>query len=235
MGKFKKLITLLKLLLLLGLVIGIPIYIGIYHQEFLTQFDSLDDVKAYLENYQTASILVYLIIQILQIIICIVPGQAMQFAGGYMFGFGFGYLFSILGAAIGTFLTFYLARFLGRDALHLFFDENKIADFVEKLNSKKACIIAFVIYLIPGLPKDIFTYAAGVSEVRFKVFFIVSLIGRTPGMMCSLMIGSMFNNGSYTGIIVLSIIVVFAFIWGVRHHEKLTEMLDKAYRRLVKN
>ena len=128
-----------------------------------------------------------------------------------------------------------MARALGRDALHLFFDEKKIAHFVEKLNSKRALIVVFVIYLIPGLPKDLITYAAGVSEIKLKPFLVLSLVGRTPGMLCSIVIGNLFNNGSYIGILVLSIVVVIACIWGVRHHEKLTELIDKGYQRLVKN
>lgn len=235
MSKTKKLITILKLLILLGVVVGIPTYIGVYHQDFLAQFDSLEDVNAFLDSYQTASVFVYFAIQILQIIVCIIPGQALQFAGGYVFGIGIGYVLSIAGAAVGTVLTFYLARALGRDALHLFFDEKKIAHFVEKLNSKKALIVVFVIYLIPGLPKDLVTYAAGVSEIKLKPFLVLSLVGRTPGMLCSIVIGNLFNNGSYIGIIVLSIVVAAAFIWGVRHHEKLTELLDKGYQRLMKN
>lgn len=234
MRKMKKLITILKLLILLGVVVGIPVYIGVYHQEFLSQFNSLEDVNAFLDRYQTASVFVYFAIQVLQLVICIIPGQAMQFAGGYVFGIGLGYLLSITGAAVGTVLTFYLARVLGRDALHLFFDEKKIAHFVEKLNSKKALIVVFVIYLIPGLPKDLITYAAGVSEIKLKPFLILSLVGRTPGMLCSIILGNLFNNGSYIGILVLSIVVAVACIWGVRHHEKLTELIDKGYQRLVK-
>lgn len=232
--KFKIAFTVIKLLLLLTVVIGIPTYIAVYHREFISQFESLDAVKAYLEHYQTASMLAYVGIQIMQIIVCIIPGQAMQFAAGYVFSFWPGYLLSILGAAIGTIMTFYLARILGRDALHLIFDEEKIAKFVNKLNSKRAFIAVFVIFLIPGLPKDLFTYAAGVSEMKLKVFLIISLIGRTPGMMCSIMIGSMFNNGSYFGIGVLSIIVLILCVWGIKNHEKLTELIDRGYRKLSK-
>lgn len=226
--------TVLKLLLLLVLIVGIPAYIAVYHADFISQFKSLESVNAYLERYKAASMLAYLGIQIMQIIICIIPGQAMQFAAGYVFSFWPGYLLSILGAAIGTVMTFYLARILGRDALHLIFDEEKIAKFVNKLNSKRAFIAVFVIFLIPGLPKDLFTYAAGVSEMKLKVFLIISLIGRTPGMMCSIMIGSMFNNGSYFGIIILSIIVTILCILGVKKHEKLTVLIDRGYRKLSK-
>lgn len=229
----KIIISIIKLALLILVIVGIPLYIILYQSEFISQFKSLEAVNAYLQKYKTASVFVYIGVQIMQIIICVIPGQAMQFAAGYVYTFWFGYLYSIIGTALGTIITFYLARFLGKDAIHLIFDERKVAKFIEKLNSKRAFILVFVIFLIPGLPKDLFTYAAGVSEMKLKVFLIISLVGRTPAMMSSIMIGSMFNKGSYIGIGVLAVIMTILFIWGAKHHEKLTILIDKWYDKLV--
>jgi uncharacterized membrane protein YdjX (TVP38/TMEM64 family) len=232
-ARMKLIITVIKLALLLLVIVGIPLYIMLYQREFISQFKSLEAVNAYLEKYKTASVFAYIGIQIMQIVICIIPGQAMQFAAGYVYAFWFGYLYSIIGTALGTIITFYLARFLGKDAIHLIFDEKKVTKFIDKLNSKRAFILVFVIFFIPGLPKDLFTYAAGVSEMKLKVFLIISLVGRTPAMMASIMIGSMFNKGSYVGIGVLAVIMAILCIWGVKSHEKLTLMIDKLYDRLV--
>ncbi len=231
--RIKKIITIVKLLLLLFVVVGLPLYIVFYQREFISQFNSLEAVNAYLHKYEAASVLAYVGIQIMQIIICIIPGQAMQFAAGYVYTFWFGYLYSIIGAAIGTVITFYLARLLGKDAIHLIFDEKQVAKFIKKLNSKRAFIIVLVIFLIPGLPKDLFTYAAGVSEMKLKPFLIISLIARSPAMMASIMIGSMFNKGSYAGIVILTVIMVILFIWGAKNHEKLTVLIDKWYNKLI--
>ncbi|MFV0516785.1 MAG: TVP38/TMEM64 family protein [Aminipila sp.] len=230
----KFVISIIKLVILLLVVIGIPLYIWMYHGEFISQFKSLGAVNAYLEKYKAASIFVYIGMQVMQIVISVIPGQPMQFAAGYVYSFWFGYLYSIIGAAIGTIFAFYLARILGKDALHILFDEDKISKFIDKLNSKRAFILVFVIFLIPGLPKDLFTYAAGVSEMKLKVFLIITLVGRSPGMMCSIMIGSMFNKGSYFGIIILTVVVIIVCVWGIKNHEKLTVMIDKWYDKLIR-
>ncbi len=73
-------------------------------------------------------------------------------------------------------------------------------------------MIVFILYLIPGLPKDVVSYAAGVSEMKFKPFILLSLTGRLPGMMGSIMIGSMWNKGEYFGMIALGVIAVAAFV-----------------------
>lgn len=233
-SKIKLLFVILKFGLLLSLVIGIPLYITFFNKDLLTMFNSLDSVNQYLDQYKTASVFVYIGLQALQILISVIPGQPLNFAAGYAYTFGFGYLYSIIGAAIGTILAFYLAKFLGRDALHLMFGEKKIAKFIHKLNSKRGFIIVFVLYLIPGLPKDLLSYAAGVSEMRLKSFLIISLVGRSPGMMFSIMVGSMFNNESYIGIGVLSFVALILCIWGIKHHDKLTNIIDNWYDKLVK-
>ncbi|WP_312355600.1 TVP38/TMEM64 family protein [Aminipila sp.] len=231
-ARVKLIISIIKLVLLILLIVGVPLYIMLYHSEFISQFKSLEAVNAYLEKYKTASVFAYIGIQIMQIVICIIPGQAMQFAAGYAYSFWLGYLYSIIGTAIGTVMAFYLARFLGKDAIHLIFDEKKVSRFIDKLNSKGAFILVFVIFFIPGLPKDLFTYAAGVSEMRLKAFLIISLVGRTPAMMASIMIGSMFNKGSYAGIGILAVIMTVLCIWGIKNHEKMTVMIDKWYDKL---
>ena len=103
---------------------------------------------------------------------------------------------------------------------------------MQKLNSKRAYMIVFILYLIPGLPKDVVSYAAGVSEMKFKPFILLSLTGRLPGMMGSIMIGSMWNKGEYFGMIALGVIAVAAFVLCIVFRKKINQFLDKAYDKI---
>ena len=232
--KIKVFTTILKLALLLFILVGLPLYIYFYQPEVIERMSSLESVNAFFKQYKTQSILVYIGAQVAQIVVCIIPGQWLQFAAGYMYGFWLGFLFSLIGAAIGSVITYYLAKLLGRDAMHLIFGEQKINQFIHKLNSKTAVVIVFLIFLIPGVPKDLCNYAAGISEMKLKPFLIVSLIGRSPGMMGSLLIGRQIEAGDYTGAIVIAVIAVILFIIGIVMRKKLTIWLDKAYDKLYK-
>lgn len=232
--RFKVFSAIAKLLVLLFILVGIPLYIYFFQYDLIERFSSLEAVEAFFEQYKTASILVYMGMQVLQIIICIIPGQALQFAAGYMFGFWMGYLWSFIGATVGTIITYYLAKLLGHDAMHMIFGEEKIKSLLKKLNTKKAMVIIFLFYLIPGVPKDICSYAAGISEMKLKPFLIVSLVGRTPGMMGSLLIGRQMGEGYYFSAIVIAVIAVALCILGVIFRKKITVLLDKAYGRLIK-
>lgn len=226
-------VSVLKLLILFGIVIGVPVYVYFTYPELVDRFRSLEEINMLLKQYKTASIFIYIGLQIFQIVVSVLPGQALQFAAGYAYHFWLGFIFSVIGVALGTVITFYLARLLGKDALQVIFGEEKFSRFVQTLNRKRAYVVLFVIFLIPGIPKDLFTYAAGVSEIRIVPFLLLSLVGRTPAMMGSIMMGSMFYNGSFFGLIVLGIAAVVLFILGLTNRDKLMKWSDEFYSRMI--
>ena len=226
------LLSLLKLLLLTLIVIGIPAYIYFFQSDWLNQFKSFEDVVAYLEHYQLESIPIYICLQIMQIVISVLPGQVFQLAAGYMYTFFPALMFALAGALAGTAISFSLARVLGRDFVHLFFGKEKTAYYMHRLNSKKAYILVFLLYLIPGIPKDMVSYVAGISDMKFKPFIILSLIGRLPGMMGSIMIGSMWHKEEYIGMTILGAAAIIAFILCIIFHKKINGYIDRLYKKL---
>lgn len=231
--RIRTFVSILKLLILCSIAIGLPIYVYFTYPELIDQFKSLEEINQLLKQYKTASIFIYVGLQVFQIIVSVLPGQALQFAAGYAYQFWLGFLFSLIGVALGTVITFYLARLLGKDALHVIFGEEKFTRFVHTLNSKRSYIVLFVIFLIPGIPKDLFTYAAGVSEIRVVSFLLLSLTGRMPAMIGSIMMGNMFYNGSYIGLIILGVAAVVLFIAGLLHRNKLVKWSDQFYNKMV--
>lgn len=231
--KFKTFSAIFKLMLLLIILVGLPLYIYFFQHDIIEQFSSLDQVEAFFNEYKTKSIFIYIAFQVIQIIICVIPGQALQFTAGYMYGFWMGYLWSFVGALIGTVATYYIAKVLGHDAMHLIFGEERIKSMLKTFNSKRAMILIFLFYLIPGLPKDLCSYVAGLSEMKLKPFLIISLVGRTPAMMGSLLIGKLVNTGGYTGAIIIAVIAVILFVVGVVLRKRIMGWIDTAYDKLI--
>lgn len=232
--KYKKLLAYLKFGLLLVILVGVPLYIFFFQKDWITSMSSIENVQKYFEKYETETVFIYIAAQIVQIVICIIPGQGLQFAAGYIYGFWLGFLYSIIGAAIGSIITYYLAKVLGRDFIHIIFDEAKINNLLAKLNSKRGVILVFLIFLIPGIPKDLCNYAAGISDIKLKPFLLVSLLGRSPGMMGSLLIGRQIMNGGYTSVIIIGVIAVLFFILGVIFRKKINILLDTGYDKIAK-
>ena len=224
-----------KFALLLVILVGVPLYLWFFHQDLLRQFADYEASRKFFETYRTQSIYILLGLQVVQILISIIPGQGIQFVAGLFYGFWPGLLLSLAGALVGTVLTYYVASFLGRDALYLFFGERKVDAMLAQVNSKRGMILVFLIYLFPGLPKDLCTYAAGISRMKLPAFLIISLVGRTPAMMGSLLIGMGLGRGDYTTVIIIGIIAVVFFILGAVFHNRLSIVLDRIYTRLFRS
>lgn len=232
--KIKIISTIIKLTLLLVLLVCIPLYLWFFQHDILKELSNIDHIKMLFAQYHTESLFIYIGLQILQIVISILPGQGLQFVAGLVYGFWPGFFLSMIGALAGSIITYYLAGFLGRDALHLLFGKRHIDDYLEKINSKKGFMLVFLIYLIPGVPKDLCTYVAGISHMKLKAFLVLSMIGRAPGIMGSLLIGREVGEGNYTSVIIISLIAIILFILGLKYHKKMSRWLDIIYDKLSK-
>ena len=233
-NKRRVILSVVKISMLVLIVVGIPLYLWFFHGNWIKSFKNIDDVVAFLEKYETQSIFVYIGLQIVQIVISIIPGQVFQMAAGYIYGFWPALLFAMTGALLGTTLSFMLAKALGRDFLHIFFGEEKMSYYIERLNSKKMYAIVFFLYLIPGIPKDMVSYAAGVSEIKFKPFIIISALGRLTGMIGCLLMGDMMMEENYTGAVIIGVFAVITFAVGIIFRKKIHGLLDKFYEKITK-
>ena len=121
-AKLKKLFTILKFVTLILIIAAVPVYILVFHQDWIAQMQDLDQVRRAIADYNGLEApFIYIGAQIIQIIISVIPGQALQIAAGFMFGFPVALGLSVIGAALGTVITYYLGKVLGRDAMHLLF------------------------------------------------------------------------------------------------------------------
>lgn len=229
--KKNRIFAIVKFAVLIAIVVGIPLYIYMFHRDVISSFKSLDDVAAFLRQYKQFSVPVYLIAEVLQILISVLPGQLFQMAAGYLFGFVPGVILTLIGAIIGTVITFCLARVLGSDAVRMMLGEERSRSYTELLNSKKAYLITFIIYLIPGLPKDAMCYVAGVSNIKLLPFLVISVTGRMPAMAGSVAFGALYMKHNYTGMAILAVAVGIICIICFLKRKQLMSFVDKMYKK----
>jgi uncharacterized membrane protein YdjX (TVP38/TMEM64 family) len=233
MGKIRKIIAIAKLLLLIIIAAGIPLLIYFLHPEMIEGFKSFDSVREMIRERGDILVPWFMFFQIFQVIVSIIPAQAIQIASGYIYNFWIAYVICITGLLAGTVITYFIAKLLGRDAMLLIFGEERIGKFVDKLNSKKAYIALAIIFLIPGLPKDLFAYAAGISQMKASAFFLISIVARTPAVMASILFGGMMRSRSYDGMIVMAVIIAALCLLGIKYHEKLADFANRLYDKHV--
>jgi uncharacterized membrane protein YdjX (TVP38/TMEM64 family) len=226
MENSKKISAIIKLSVLALIIIGVPAFLYMNCRDTLFDPEWLRNLPQMLQQYKEEASFILAGMQVLQVIICIVPGQPIQFAASYMYGIVRGYLISIIGAFIGATVAFYISKLLGRDAVGELFGEERIEDYRRKLNSGRGLMAVLLIYLIPGVPKDLTAYAAGVSDLRIRPFLIVSTIGRSPAMLGSLLFGHFFGTKNYRAIAVLAAVTVIALIIFFIKRKSIVALLD---------
>jgi uncharacterized membrane protein YdjX (TVP38/TMEM64 family) len=118
--------------------------------------------------------------------------------------------------------------------MHQIFGEERMQEYVKRLNSERAYLIVFLIYLIPGLPKDLVCYAAGMSDMKYRAFILLSTVGRIPGMCGSLLFGHMFMQKNYTGMIIVAIVAGIILLLCFLFRKRLRTWMDKVYVKISK-
>ena len=166
-------------------------------------------------------VLIFIGIQIAQIVITAIPGEVVQVAGGYIFGTWLATSYLLIGAVVGSVVVFGLARIMGYTLVRRLISEDKLNRLAGLMASKRACGIIFILFLIPGLPKDVLTYVGGLTPVRPLHFIVIANLARIPGLFVSAYIGANLQEQDYATAIILSGAAVLIFIFGLLYRDQI--------------
>jgi uncharacterized membrane protein YdjX (TVP38/TMEM64 family) len=159
-----------------------------------------------------AAPLVFIVLQVGQVIFAPIPGDVTGFLGGYIFGAGNGFLLSTIGLTLGSMLNFFIGRYLGERVVRRMVS-CETYDKYNELVQYKGILVIFIFYLAPVFPKDFLCLFLGLTNLPARVFFVVSTIGRIPGTVAlSIQGASIFNKNYMVFIIVTVLCILFAIL-----------------------
>ena len=207
-GRKKKIWFALGLLTLLAVVSAAAWeFVGAPLVGFISNPDAF---RSWVEDQGWYSRLVFVGMVVFQVILAFIPGEPFEIAAGYAFGALEGTILSIAGATMGSIITFSLVRRFGMKLVRVFFSEEKInsVKFLKTSNARN--MLFLVIYMIPGTPKDLLGYFAGLTDIPFPVFCLVCTLGRLPSVVTSTLGGSALGTKRYG-----AAILVFAFTFAI--------------------
>lgn len=160
-------------------------------------------------------------VQFLQVVIFVIPGEITQIAAGYVFGAWLGFVYSLVGIALGSMFDFWFARLVGRPVVERIMGRERLQRIDELLRSRKGRSALFVLFLIPGMPKDAMSYGAGLTQLGMGEFVVISGLARTPALLFSTLMGSQLYERDYSAMIitaVIGVVVAAGFYWYQRKH-----------------
>ncbi|MBQ5910909.1 MAG: TVP38/TMEM64 family protein [Clostridia bacterium] len=186
------------------LVFGLISYFVVY--KFLAFGGSAESFEAFIEGYGWSGRFVALGIQILQVFVALIPGEFVEVGLGLAFGSVEGTLICLVGVGAASALVFLLVKKWGVKLVELFVSREKINSLRFINSEKKLNTLVFVLFLIPGTPKDLLTYFVPLTKMKMSEFLCISMLARIPSVVSSTIGGDFFGSGRYLEGIILFVV-----------------------------
>lgn len=185
-----------------------------------------EKIRAYIEGFGFAAPWVFMLVQVLQVLLAPVPGEATGFIGGYLFGVTKGFLLSSIALSMGSIINFGVGRFLGRRYVRKMIPTKYLTRF-DMVAKREGALIVFMLFIFPGFPKDYLCLFLGLSALPFKIFFLMATIGRMPGTFILSLQGSMLFEENYYTLAIATAICSGIVLFGYRYRESFYAWIDK--------
>ncbi len=192
----------------------------LYSNGFIGYFTDRQRLLNLIKEHRANAALIFIGLQALQVVAAPVPGEATGFVGGMFFGTGWGMLYSTIGLTLGSWIAFMLARLAGRPLVGMVVKAETIKryDYVMK---HKGMFLAFLMFLVPGFPKDILCYLLGLGHMGQRNFLLVSTTGRLLGTTLLTLGGTLFRDKKYGALFTLLGVSLFLILLTMVYRESI--------------
>ena len=165
--------------------------------------ENLMGLKAFVADHLIIGAMVYMLICAVQVIVAFIPGEIVETAAGVIFGSWLGAIICLVGITIGCVLVILLVRKFGRKFVESLYPREKIDSLPILNDPKKRNATIFLLFLIPGTPKDLLTYIVGLTEVSIPMYVLLTTFARIPSILMSTLGGDAFGEGKIIKAIII--------------------------------
>ena len=165
-----------------------------------------DLVRERIGEHYFLGALALVLISAAQVVVALVPGEVVEIAAGYVFGSWIGSFLCLVGIVLGSSTTILLVRRFGARFVYAFYPKEKI-DALPIINDPaKRNLLTFILFVIPGTPKDLFTYAIGLTDMSIPLYIALTTVARFPSVILSTVSGNAVGDENYTKAILFAVI-----------------------------
>ena len=176
---------------------------------------------------------VYVLAEIFQIILALIPGGPVEILGGVLFHPLLALLLCEIGIFTATFIVHKLVQKIGKPIVNMFVSEEKFSKFKFLRDEKKLELVAFIFLMIPGTPKDVITYIVSLTDIKGLRFYILAAVARIPALTLCIMFGNSVQEGNFMLMIIISAIVAVVGITGILLGGRITDRRRKRVEQRV--
>lgn len=207
---------------LLALTAGLTAFCILYGPELFAFVADAPRFRSWVDETGPLSRIVFVLANMAQVVFAFLPGEPLELGAGYAFGFWEGTLWCLVASALGTAAVMLLVRTFGMRIAGLFFSPEKITSMKWLQDSRRFELLLFLCFLIPGTPKDLLTYVAGLGTSSIGRIVALTTVGRIPSIVSSTLAAGAFGDGNYTGAAAIAVLTLALAGIGVIAYRKLT-------------
>jgi uncharacterized membrane protein YdjX (TVP38/TMEM64 family) len=197
------------------------------HFDLYTFFADKNKIITFIHSYPYDEV-VFIALQILQVVAAPIPGEVTGLIGGYIYGPVLGTIYSTIGLTVGSWLAFVLARFFGLPLVEKAVKPEVIQKY-DYFLEHRGLFVTFLLFLIPGFPKDYLCFIMGLSHMITWHFLVISTVGRILGTILLSISGSCARNDQYTALIIIAILSCIFLVIAYFYRDKLLDTLKKRH------
>ena len=169
-------------------------------------FSDPEVVRARIGEHYALGAILLVILSAVQVVVALIPSELLEIAAGYVFGSWLGALLCLVGIVLGSCTTILLVRKFGAKFVYVFYPKEKIDTLPIINDPPKRNLLTFILFLIPGTPKDLFTYAIGLTNMSIPLYIALTSAARFPSVILSTMSGNAAGDENYTKAIIIALI-----------------------------
>lgn len=186
-----------------------------------------EQCKEYIQSVGISGWFIMLGVQVLQVIFAIIPGEPVEVLSGLLFGTWSGLFLCLLGILIGTVLIFCIVKWFGKPFVEMVVSKEKIDKLSFLNNSRRLELIVFILFFIPGTPKDLLTYIVPLTSIKPSVFFTIATMARIPSIVTSTFAGSSLYEGNLVASIAMFAVAGALGICGIIFNKKIINIFNR--------
>lgn len=220
------LIRAVGLIVILAVMVGV-VYLSYQYFGNLFTAEGRAILVADVKSAGPAGALILLVLEIVQVVVAFIPGEVVQMVAGMMYGPWLGTAIIVLGCFLSMWFVYELVHRLGQPFVESLVPTKYLDSFRRFEQGGKLTVIIFILFLIPGLPKDVFTYLVPLTSMPKRDYLAVAMIARFPGILMSTHAASGLLNGDIVQSVIIFGILAVLGIAGIMFKDRIMESLHR--------
>lgn len=191
--------------------------------------------KQQIEGLGWGGFFVMLGIQVFQIVFAFIPGEPIEIVAGLLYGGFGGLLLCLIGVLIGTVLIFYLVKLFGKPLVDCFVSAERFEKLKFLHDERRVEWLTLILFLIPGMPKDLLTYIAPLTPIKASRFFMIATFSRLPSLLTATFAGAAIYQGEYWLTLLLFAIATVLAVIGIVVQRFITDHFQQKRNKQQEN